>query len=709
MVPFLGAFPLIALALAFTYASIVAIASALSFGLSNAFGGGNVTGALGTVLLSVLGILGVELLLRARDARRDPRWAGDLRTLSLSRTVSPDRIGMEAQTLSRVVALGVSVPETLVLTSELTEAWLKESRAARRDADPQSSLPAGALGSIQAFLHSSAGGRLQVRPSFRGVDPAATYPGVFITESDVDPSDTRKLLSAIQRVAESGDGPAALDYRRRMRQVATLARSVVLQRQIDADVSGVVQSRGIDGRADSVLIDFAKRRAPTMTVSFDLIDGTVLAIAPHTALDSTPSWMNRLAALAVALDRELGGTVLVHFAVERGQLWVQSVRRVQTETPKTWVSSGGPLEALFPRLPRFVCETFGDASVLTEGANEALGGLTTVAPDEVRFEEGVRYLDMEVLRRALGRLAVEVLFSEPIWRLFALARPVPRRPFAKPPEVGQEVGTSFRRLEAWRARVLLPLSKEHVALGLRRWLIESVVGMLSDGATGEPVPGVHKRLKPLLGRRAASCSGESERARRHLEESEKSVRDFVAQVVARGATDWSGVFVGDRHLYAGRDEMKLWISSPAEREAFAAAWDEEKLGFEARHLMETPERIVEPAPPDSMLSMADSALAVVGLTPGVARGQAAAPADARQQIPPGSIVVLPDGRPEFAWHVLSASGVILTGGGALSPMAQLARELGIPSVITVQRLPVTSLPLGQSVQLDGTQGSVEVR
>ena len=678
MVPFLGAFPLAAVLLCVSYAVVVATASALSFAVSGAFGGGPLVGGIGSALLSAAGVAVVEGVLRARAARHDPRWAADIRALAASRRVALDRIGGEAQTLARAVALGLPVPDTLVLTGELTEIWLREMRGARRGADPMDFLPKGALGPLQAFLHRSEGGKVLVRPSFRGPDPAATYPGVFSSVGDLEPSNPHGLAAAVGRVVESGDSPAALDYRRRMRQVATLHRSVVLQRQIDGDLSGVAQSRGLDGRADSILIDFAKRRAPTMTVSYDLVDGTVLAVAPDVPLDATPSWMNRLAALVVALDHELGGTVLVQFAVEAGQLWVQSVRRVKTEERTTWVSSGGPLDALFTRQPRFVCETFGDASALVDGANDALKGLAVVSPGDVRFEEGVRYLNVEVLRRALGRLAVEVLLSEPIWRLFALSRPVPRRPFAKPPELEQDVPMSFKKLKAWQARVLLPLTREHVALGLWRWLIEAVIGMLSDGATGEPVPRVHQRLKPVLARGATRCSEESERAKRHLEESEKAVRDFAAQVVARGATDWSGVFVGERHLYAGLEEMERWVTSPGERETLGAAWDEERLGFEARHLMETPERLVEPPPPDTLLSLADSARAVVGLVSGSAEGPAVAPTESRNVLPGGAVIALPDGRPDHAWFVLNAA-------------------------------PGQSLPLGHTLRVDGASGALEVR
>lgn len=709
MVPFLGAFALAALLLAFGHASLVVVVASFGFGLSSALGGGSLAGVAGSLVLSLGALALAEVALRARAARRDPRWVSDVRTLAESRSVALDRIGGEAQTLAQTLGVGVAIPDTVVLTAELTDAWLRELRVARRGADPADALPPGALGPLSAFLRGCSGGKIVVRASFRGTDPAATYPGLFTSVGEVDPTTFHALATAVGRVVESADSAPVLDYRRRMRQVATLHRSVVLQRQVDADVAGVAQSRGLDGRADSVLIDFAKRRGPTMTVSYDLVDGTVMAVAPDTPLDATPSWMNRLAALVVALDGDLGGTVMVHFAVEGGRFWVQSVRRVQTEERTTWISAGGPLEALFPRLPRFVCETLGDGSVMVDGVNEALAGLAVATPAEVRFEEGVRYLNVDVLRRALGRLGAEVLFSEPVWRVLSLMRGRPRRAFATLPEVDADIAKSIDRLRSWQSRVLLPLAREHVALGLRRWLIEAAVGMLSDGATGEAVPRVHRRLRPLLKRRAAACSAEHERARRHLEASEPAVRQFAAQILARGATDWSGVFVGERHLYAGLDEMTRWAHAPAERDALGAAWDDEKLGFEARHLMETPERIVEPAPPDSMLSLADSALAVVGLTAGSAEGVAAAPTESRGQIPAGAIVVLPDGRPDFAWAVLSARAVVFTGGGALSPMAQLARELGIPTVMTVQRLPVTSLPIGRVVHVDGALGALEVR
>jgi phosphohistidine swiveling domain-containing protein len=99
-------------------------------------------------------------------------------------------------------------------------------------------------------------------------------------------------------------------------------------------------------------------------------------------------------------------------------------------------------------------------------------------------------------------------------------------------------------------------------------------------------------------------------------------------------------------------------------------------------------------------------LPVVGLVPGNAQGPAMAPTEHRGEAAPGSIVVIPDGRPEFAHAVIRAGGVVLAGGGLLNPMAQLARELGITAVACVQRVPIQRFPLGSMMAIDGTLGAL---
>jgi phosphohistidine swiveling domain-containing protein len=514
------------------------------------------------------------------------------------------------------------------------------------------------------------------------------------------------IVAALTRVVESAYSGAATHYRRQLHVASTLRRAVILQRQLQADITGTAQSRGIDGRGDSILIDFARGRSATASVSFDLVDGTLLAVAPDVPLDTTPSWMNRLAGLVVALDTQLGGTVVVEFAIEQGQLHVLSLRRAQVQERTTWISDGGPMEAESFRLPRFVRQAYGDAKMLHAATNDALGSVGTAEEAEIRDEDGVFYLNVAVLRRALGQLALAVLLREPLWQLFKLSRTIGSRVLGKPPEVTGDLAASFKQFKSWQQKSLAPVFTLRLKLALRRWLVEWMIGMLSDGATGEPVPRVHAALRKILSRDARTFANQAERAKQELGEVEQPVRDFAAQIMARGATDWNAVFVGDRHLHAGVEELGRWATQPLEREAIAAGWDQEKREFEARRLVAVPPRLVEPPPPASLMSQADSTLRVVGLVDGHAEGLAVSPSELKNAAPAGCVVVLTDGRPENAVHVVRAGGVVIAGGGLLSPMAQLARELGIPTVACIDRVTLARFTLGQPMSLDGTTGGI---
>jgi phosphohistidine swiveling domain-containing protein len=68
------------------------------------------------------------------------------------------------------------------------------------------------------------------------------------------------------------------------------------------------------------------------------------------------------------------------------------------------------------------------------------------------------------------------------------------------------------------------------------------------------------------------------------------------------------------------------------------------------------------------------------------------------------VVVVPDARPELALSVLRSKGLVIAGGGLLSPLALLARELGIPTVACVRRVPIQRFPRGAHASIDGSLG-----
>jgi phosphohistidine swiveling domain-containing protein len=269
------------------------------------------------------------------------------------------------------------------------------------------------------------------------------------------------------------------------------------------------------------------------------------------------------------------------------------------------------------------------------------------------------------------------------------------------PEVTPDATQTFRRFSGYCERHLQGLRRDHYEVVTRCWLVRAAINMLADPEDAR-VPPLHKTLGKLLANRARTLNDQAERARADLERQDEALQAFVTALVTRGATDFSGMFVGDRQHHASLAELKLWSENPTQREALGASWESEKAAFAARQPEAAGETPAEIAPPRSLDGRG---AAVVGLVPGQASGPAHAP-EPRAEPSPGKILFLADGGSEYAPHVVVASGVVLTGGGLASPAAALARELGIPTVACVQRKPLKSYPLGSNVTLDGSASSL---
>ncbi|HEV8246472.1 MAG TPA: PEP-utilizing enzyme [Polyangiaceae bacterium] len=694
MPPLLGPLHVVVLLLGVLLSLLVGLlvgALTTLFGLTASRGLAALLGALCALLLLAL----FEFLLRRREARGQLEGAGNLDDVTESALERVESLGGEARRLARAARLGVPIPDAIVVTSEIAEQWLR-TQGTRKNVALRELLPHAASASIEAFLHRSQGAKLSLRPSFDVDEPKVPYPGLFPTTSDLEPVADERLLGALQSAAAAAHGTQAAAYRRRVGTVASVRRAFVLMRQLDPDISGSAESRGIGGVADTVLIDFARRNAPATSVGYDLAQQNVRALAPDTPLERVPSWMHRLAGLLVGLEGELGSPIAVDYAVQNGQLFLTSLRRAKI-TPRTvWISDGGPLSALGGRVPRFVRESLGGVQAAAQGLSAALGSLGRVVPEQLRDEDGVTYLDFEVLRKALGRLTLRVLLREPLWPLFALSRPVSAGTLPALPEITLDVLHSVRRYNSYCERHLQSLRRAHYELVLRSWLINAVIAMLADGAHGEPVPSMHRTLHKLLGHRAQALASEAASARSELVRQDEELQNFVTTLVARGATDWSSVFVGDRHHYASLAELDNWAGNARLREGLGVRWEQEKQAFSARAQEPTPGRLFDPGAPSGPKP---SSASVIALVPGSVSGTAHAP-DARAEPVAGKILFLADGRAEYAAHVLSASGLVLTGGGLTSPMAALARELAIPTLICVQRKPLKSYPIGGKVLLD---------
>ena len=96
----------------------------------------------------------------------------------------------------------------------------------------------------------------------------------------------------------------------------------------------------------------------------------------------------------------------------------------------------------------------------------------------------------------------------------------------------------------------------------------------------------------------------------------------------------------------------------------------------------------------------------IGCCPGVVRGIAKVIRDPRgAQLPAGRILVAEHTDPGWIMLFPSAAGLLVERGSLLSHSAIVARELGIPAVVSIRGL-TGWLHDGDLVELDGTRGTV---
>ena len=99
----------------------------------------------------------------------------------------------------------------------------------------------------------------------------------------------------------------------------------------------------------------------------------------------------------------------------------------------------------------------------------------------------------------------------------------------------------------------------------------------------------------------------------------------------------------------------------------------------------------------------------LGVSSGVVSGRARVVLDANEaaDLEPDEILVAPQTDPAWTPLFLAAAGVVVEYGAVMSHAAIVARELGIPAVVGVDRA-TTLIPTGTSVTIDGTSGLVSI-
>lgn len=218
------------------------------------------------------------------------------------------------------------------------------AEASVRERLRQTSIDAPLRCELIAVLHDT-GGAIAVRSSAIGEDGhAASFAGVFDTRLDI--ATIEALEAAIKEVWASLFDTRALAYARD-RGAAATGMAVVLQKQIDARISGVLFTRDpLDARSDALLVEACRGAGER------LVSG---AVSPSRfALSRTDAAVNRLepgeedvsldrghartlAHLGVSLEEHFGGPQDIEWCIDaRNRLVILQARAI------TSLADGGP-------------------------------------------------------------------------------------------------------------------------------------------------------------------------------------------------------------------------------------------------------------------------------------------------------------------------------------------------------------------------------
>jgi hypothetical protein len=702
-----GAFELVPLLVVLT---IVGVAALLAGGTAGAFGSvlsnGFVLGLASLVLCALVGAI-VELVVRQRESKHVPEWVWRLDTLSRPPVAA---VGGKALALARLVALGAPVPEGIVLTSDLVARF--RAAGVRGIEELYAALPPAARRDLDAFFAASKG-RLVVRPSFTGEANQLSYAGVFGVSKDVDPKSREAFVAAVLEVAATADDPVAIEYGKRLGARPLPSRAVIVQRRIDGEITGTVVSRGLAGVTDSVVVEYSRRRSPLRTYRYDLIEGRATLVLGDDGAE-TPAFVHRLAVLAVVLEGELGNPVKLDFAIQDGKPYVLGVRAVPMPERKSWVHAA-PLDTPGERQPTFARELRGGLPLVKRSLEAMLaraGAEPVVQDSELRVADGLVYVDAAVVRRALSAVGRDVLLRGGLRATLASTKVVARRPLPDVPTVTDIAQDAWQKLRAFHGDHLLAAAEVRAELVGREWLVRVLLRLVDgSGASVEERRG-HPFLRWLLVRRAQEATEEADRQLSVLSKSESELAGAFARVLARSAAGWNAMFKGDRHLHATLDEIDAWHADIGARDALEAEWKSRGTQFDQRRGDAVVYRVHRPAPPEPTAPPASAAtsrgparVSGMGVVEGVAAGPLVVLGSKDGGDPRGAIVAFIDPRAELCTEVYGAAGVVLLTGGLGSPVAELALELGIPTVLCPGARSLST----REVQIDGTQGTVMVR
>ena len=229
---------------------------------------------------------------------------------------APERVGAKAATLGRLARAGFAVPEGFVLCVEAATAPGEDVSAA-----------------LKAISDRFGDATLAVRSSAPDEDrPDASFAGQYETVLDVNGPPA--LRAAVTRCWQSAASERVRRYRQARGRGGAAAIAVLVQRQVAADVAGVVFTADpVTGSRDAVLVSAVPGLGDGLVngqVSPDewsVAGATATAVrVSHQALAAQQACA--VAALAKRIEQTLGGPQDIEWAMADGRLQVLQARPV---------------------------------------------------------------------------------------------------------------------------------------------------------------------------------------------------------------------------------------------------------------------------------------------------------------------------------------------------------------------------------------------
>lgn len=269
-------------------------------------------------------------------------------------------VGAKAANLINLLQLKMSVPDACVITTEAFEKFLKENKIGKKIEKELSEIDTEELGDVSEKIQKeilkgkidkgleskilasfktlkSKYGSVSVRSSATCEDSVkASFAGQFQSFLFVDDKDT--LLESIQRCWASLFRAGAMLYSiKHGIDVKKVKMAVIIQGMIKADMAGVMFTKDLNGKKDTILIEAAEG------IGESVVSGEVTPVSYTASKESgrildkegsedllKASQVSKLVSLGKRIEEALGLAQDIEWAIEKGKIYILQSRPITT-------------------------------------------------------------------------------------------------------------------------------------------------------------------------------------------------------------------------------------------------------------------------------------------------------------------------------------------------------------------------------------------